>query len=194
MANKTMNDFLYVLPSTNQAEALALLCKPFDWLPTQGAISLRGKRARKVKDISAYIPDLTSFLAYARTAVSLSSICRQFRIPDGGDYTNGISLVLEKHNIPKPVFKQVKQFVPLKKECPQCKTEFVIERKSDDATCCSRSCSNSYFRELRYSEVSNEKRRQATYRNLSQTEGPFYEARLALQKKYELDLYRKSMS
>lgn len=41
--------------------------------------------------------------------------------------------------------------------CPVCQKEFEVSKK-ETTVCCSRKCSNSYFRELRYSEEINKKR------------------------------------
>ncbi len=56
----------------------------------------------------------------------------------------------------------------VKKNCPVCNNEFVVAKGSQkEETTCSRSCSNTYFHELRYSEEINTKRGKSTKEAIS---------------------------
>jgi hypothetical protein len=118
------------------------------------------KPAKKYVSICGYFTD-EEFKQVVATAKSVTAILRHFNIPEGGGYSNAVKTHIKDLGLALPVHKNECKYMPRKKQCPICKKTFTVRGKpglKNDTTCCSVGCSNTQFKELRYTPESNKRR------------------------------------
>ena len=109
--------------------------------------------------------DVEKFKKIVSESNGTGEICRKYNFCDNGKSRNQIKEFIGEFDLDISHFGQKnhpRKYELVEKECPICKNKFTTQLNHRyEKTTCSTTCSNKFFKELRYNEQSNKKRSQS---------------------------------